>query len=124
MLQAFKKRRAIQLYRKKLGPYLAANYGKQKHYSPAQVKKGVEHVGLDPMCTCYGMAMFTSRDDFNAYHQTTGEHCDYNTMLDEASSVGSGFLGAIFGSDSFDSCTHGGHDAGGLDASGGGDAGD
>lgn len=126
MLQALKKRSAIKSYRKKLGPYLVKNYGKQKHYTPAQVRKGAEAQGLDPIALCYGMAMYTSRDDFNSYHQSTGQNCDYDTMRGEIADTSSGWFGGLFDSGNYDSCHHSGHDFGGHDGGfdGGGDASD
>ncbi len=122
MLQALKKRRAIQSYRKKLGPYLVKGYGKSKNYTPAQVTAGAQNLGLDIMLLCYAMAMYTSRDDFNSYHHSTGQSCDYDTMRGEIADSSSGWFSGLFGADGFDSCHHHGHhDIGGHDFSDGGD---
>lgn len=123
MFQAIKKRRAIQSYRNRLGPYLNKKYGQSKHYTPTQVRAGAQDLGLDTLMLCYAMAMYSSPEDFAIYHQTTGQACDYNTMRDEVSDTGSGWFGGLFDSSSFDSCSYdSGVSDGGFD--GGGDGGD
>jgi hypothetical protein len=61
------------------------------------------------------MAMYTSRDDFNSYHQATGQNCDYDTMRGEIADTSFSW----FGNGRFDSC-----DSGGDSFDGGGDTSD
>jgi hypothetical protein len=124
MLQAFRKRRAIRSYRTQLGPYLEKHYGKQKHYTPAQVKAGAQQLGLATDPLCYGFAMYCDRADFVTYHQSIGQHCDYDAMQSELAVGGGSNLGDFFSSHEGVACDHhGGHGASGFDG-GGFDGGD
>lgn len=119
----FKRNRAIKSYIKKLPSLLAKDYGKSKTYTPKQVKKTIERSGLSVSDACYGIAMFSSREAFDQYHQETGESCDYDAMRTEIADQhfqgNSGFeIGDIA---SVSSDYGGGFDAGGFD--GGGDGG-
>jgi hypothetical protein len=56
------------------------DYGKAKTYTPKQVKRSIERSGLSTVYACFGMAIFSGRDDFDKYHQEIGENCDYDVM--------------------------------------------
>jgi hypothetical protein len=86
-LRHLKKHAAIGGYRRKLPKLLAAAYGRSKSYTPAQVKRTIERAGLNSDYSCYGMAMFCRETDFNTYHQTAGETCDFAAMRGEIAAV-------------------------------------
>src|SRR3989338_9454513 len=129
MFQTFKKYRAIQSYHKNLWPYLANNYGEKKYYTPDQVRSGADSIGLNPMFVCYGMAMYTSLDNFNEYYRYSGHNSEYETMHNEISNAGSNWFGAFFNALSDSWIFNGGSDGyvgvdGGGDCGGDGDCGD
>jgi hypothetical protein len=62
---------------------LAKDYGKAKTYTPEQVKRTIERSGLSVSDACYGIAMFSSRESFELYHQEIGESCDYDAIRSE-----------------------------------------
>jgi hypothetical protein len=68
-----------------IGKILVKEHGKKKYYKPEEVKKAHQqsnwYDGLD--FSCWGMSTYCSRDDFNSYHQQTGEECDYTLMKTE-----------------------------------------
>ena len=74
------KKRAIKSYIKKLPSLLRKDYGRPKAYTPMQVRRSVERGGLSVAYACYGIAMFSSRHDFDQYHKEIGETCDYDAM--------------------------------------------
>lgn len=83
LIAKFKRNRAIKSYIKKLPSLLAKDYGKSKDYTPNQVRRTIERSGLNVDDACYGIAMFSSREAFNKYHQEIGENCDYDVMRSE-----------------------------------------
>ncbi len=70
-----------------IGKILIEDYGKKKYYKPEEVKsaskksKYHEYVGVD--WHCWAMCTFSSHPDFDAYHELTGEVCDYVEMKTE-----------------------------------------
>ena len=79
--------------------------------------------------SCYGVAMFSDRENFNEYHREMGEYCDYNVMRGEIASLyslgNSDFTISDISASFSDSGSHsgdGGHGHGG-DSGGGGDGG-
>lgn len=124
----FQRNRAIKSYIKKLPGLLVRDYGKSKTYTPKQVKRTIERSGLSVTDACYGIAMFSSREAFDQYHQETGESCNYDTMRSEIAEQhfqgNSGF--EITDISSVSSDYGGGIDAGGFDGGGadGGSGGD
>ena len=70
-----------------IGTILIKEYGKKKYYKPEEVKiaskksKYNEYVGVD--WHCWAMCTFSSHSDFDAYHELTGEVCDYVEMKAE-----------------------------------------
>lgn len=70
-----------QDYLTQLGRSLVKRYGKKKHYKPKEVKKAnkdTDYSNYD--FDCWGLSVFSSREDFTTYHQNTGEDCDYSAM--------------------------------------------
>jgi hypothetical protein len=70
-------------YVKKLPGLLAKDYGRSAHYKPSQIKRTIERAGLDPIYSCYAIAMFSGREDFIQFHNDIGETCDYDAMRAE-----------------------------------------
>ena len=70
-----------------IGRILVQDYGKKKYYTPEEVKAASDKSnqkkdkGVD--WDCWAMATFTSHPDFDAYHEATGEVCDYIGMKKE-----------------------------------------
>src|SRR6476646_10246817 len=104
MLRWFLQKLALRSYRRKLGPALIRRYGRELHYTVAQVRKTAETLGLNRDWLCYAYADYCSRDDFDAHHAATGETCSWTEMRHELStSWGIGHHVA-------QSHHHGGHD--------------
>lgn len=82
---ADRQRVAVRNYVKHVGPELRKRYGKQRKYTPTQVKQTIYASGYSSDVDCYAFAMFCDRDDFVEYHRTIGESCDYNSMRSEIS---------------------------------------
>ena len=82
-LRSLRKRRAIRNYARRLPRLLARDYGFSRSYSARQVRRTIEHSGLDAGFSCYGVAMFSDRDEFNQFHHEIGETCDYDAMRAE-----------------------------------------
>lgn len=83
IIQSFKKRRAIKSYITKLPRLLARDYGASKSYTPKQVRSTIERSGLDGLYSCYGVALFSSRADFDKFHSENGESCNFDAMRAE-----------------------------------------
>ncbi len=65
-----------------MGRLLVKDYGKKKFYSPEEVKSAYKksswHDKVD--FACWAMAIFSSHEDFDAYHTMEAETCDYTEM--------------------------------------------
>lgn len=144
MWKRFQKRRAMRRYRRRLGVQLRRRYGRERYYTPEQVKTTAVASSLGVDHLCFALAMYCDRASFDAYHQAQGEVCDYDAMRAD---IGASYFGgdttfdassfdaldASYGtSDGHDGGHHGGHfdagyDGGGFDGGGfdggGGDAG-
>lgn len=83
MLRSVRKWIAIRRYAKRFGRLLRERYGKQKYYTPAQVKRTAETNGYNANYLCWALCMYCTRSDFDAYHQAHREACDYNSMRSE-----------------------------------------
>ncbi|WP_332022123.1 hypothetical protein [Kaistella sp.] len=72
-------------YIEDIGKILITDYGKKKYYKPEEVKKAHRkskwYDGLD--FSCWAMSTFSSHEDFDEYHEATGEICDYTEMKTE-----------------------------------------
>ena len=80
LIRNIKRKMAIKSYVNKLPALLVKDYGKSKKYTPQQVKLTIERGGLSVADACFGIAMFSSKHDFNQYHEEIGESCDYDSM--------------------------------------------
>jgi hypothetical protein len=63
-----------------VGNDLVSHYGKKKFYSIEEVKDANKRQGVIPDFACLPHAFFNSHQDFDQYHSSIGEDCDYATM--------------------------------------------
>ena len=80
MFKFIRKRLAIRSYVKRLGRKLRERYGRSRSYTPAQVQRTAQLLGLNNDYLCYALCMYCERGDFDAYHAAAGESCDYDLM--------------------------------------------
>jgi hypothetical protein len=73
------RRRQVRL----VGNDLVKHYGKKKHYTVQEVKNANRRQRIDVDVCCWSHAVFNSRDDFDEYHRSIGEICDYASMKSE-----------------------------------------
>ncbi|HEY5938290.1 MAG TPA: DUF6559 family protein, partial [Kofleriaceae bacterium] len=99
-------------------------YGRERHYTPEQVRSTALYKGLGTAHICFALAMYCDRTSFDAYHHERGETCDYDAMRAD---IGASYFGGdtTFDATSFDvldasyaTPDGGGHDGGGYDAGG------
>ncbi len=74
-------------YGKSVGEILARNCGKKKYYTPEQVKAASSQSKYNIDWHCWAMCLYTSPADFNFYHDSIGETCDYSAMKAEMTSA-------------------------------------
>jgi hypothetical protein len=70
-------------YIKDVGTVLVNDYGKKEFYKPEEVKKANQKTSWGTSGTdfsCWSMSVFSSHEDFDAYHIREGEVCDYVEM--------------------------------------------
>jgi len=70
-------------YAKDVGKILVQEHGKQKYYSPNRVTRTSKKTQWDIDWYCWAMCLYTSPEDFNSYHKSIGESCDYVSMKRE-----------------------------------------
>jgi len=66
-----------------VGKILVKKHGKQKSYTPLQVIKASQHTKYDLDWHGWAMSLYSTSDDFTAYHDSIGETCDYASMKAE-----------------------------------------
>ena len=66
-----------------VGNDLVRNYGKKQHYTVLEVKNANRRQGIAVDVVCWSHAVFNSHQDFDAYHRSIGESCDYVAMKSE-----------------------------------------
>ena len=76
-----------KLYGKEVGEILVRRYGKKKYYSPAQVKGASAKSKYNIDWHCWAMCLYTTSSDFQSYHDSIGESCDYASMKSEMTSA-------------------------------------
>ena len=116
-----RRNKAIRLYAQRLSRLLQAKYGKQETYTPAQVKTTMKEWGYSLDYFCYGLAMYCDPIEFNDYHRSVGESCNYETMRGEISNCLFGTEATTFSASSlvesnFDFGFTGDHHSGGSAA--------
>jgi len=70
-------------YIEEIGQELVKANGKKEYYTPEEVKKAHKKGNYYTDFSCWGMSTFCSHSDFDNYHQSTGEVCDYREMKAE-----------------------------------------
>jgi hypothetical protein len=78
-----KKDRAIYQHLTNLGPELRKRYGTKPAYTPTQVRETLNFIRYRDGYDCYSFAIYCDYNDFNEYHRTIGESCDYHAMRNE-----------------------------------------
>jgi hypothetical protein len=75
-----------------VGNDLVRHYGKKENYSVQEVKNANRRQGINVDVVCWSHAVFNTHTDFDQYHETLGESCDYasmkSDMLSSVSNVG------------------------------------
>jgi hypothetical protein len=66
-----------------VGNDLLKNYGKKKYYTVQEVKNANRRQNISVDFGCWSHATFNSHSDFDEYHQSLGETCDYVSMKAE-----------------------------------------
>jgi len=66
-----------------VGRDLSQHYGNKLFYSADEVKSANRRQGVAPDFGCWSYAAFNSRDDFDTYHRSVGESCDFVAMKAE-----------------------------------------
>jgi hypothetical protein len=66
-----------------IGEDLISHYGKKKFYSVEEVKAANKRCDIPIDLACWSHALFNSHEDFDVYHQSMGEACDYAAMKQE-----------------------------------------
>ncbi len=85
------KHRAIRSYGQRLCRLLQAKYGEQATYTPNQVKATVKEWGYSTSYDCYALAMYCDLIEFDDYHRSINESCNYELMRGE---IGNCLFGA------------------------------
>lgn len=84
-------------YAEDVGRILVRTHGKQKFYTPTQVKKASSQTRYSVDWHCWAMCLYSSPSDFNDYHATIGESCNYAEMKAEmATALTDGASGSWF----------------------------
>jgi hypothetical protein len=68
---------------KVVGEDLVKNYGKKQFYTVDEVRSANRRQAIPLDFGCWSHAAFNSHRDFDAYHQSIGETCDYVGMKAE-----------------------------------------
>ncbi len=63
-----------------VGSDLLQNYGKKQYYTIEEVKAANQRNKVDVDFVCWSFAAFNSHKDFDEYHRSVGESCDYVSM--------------------------------------------
>jgi hypothetical protein len=66
-----------------VGNDLVENYGRKQYYTPLEIRNANRRQAIPIDFSCWSYAMFTSHEDFDAYHRSLGEVCDYVAMKSE-----------------------------------------
>lgn len=73
------RRRQVQV----VGNDLVRHHGKKPYYSVRQVKDANRRQKIDLDVACWSHATFNTHQDFDDYHRSIGESCDYAAMKSE-----------------------------------------
>lgn len=64
----------------RVGHELNTRHGKQKSYTQPQIQSAASNVGYPIDVHCWAMCVFMDQPDFNSFHETLGEACNYDLM--------------------------------------------
>lgn len=73
-----------------VGNDLIRHHGRRKFYTVQEVKDANRRQRIDIDVACWSHALFNTHADFDAYHRSLGEDCDYVAMKGEMLSSVSG----------------------------------
>jgi hypothetical protein len=59
-----RKRRALAIYVRQVGPFLSRQYGASKTYTPQQIEAAIEHCNASLEYLPYAYVLFLSKEDF------------------------------------------------------------
>lgn len=65
ILSDWRRRRAAKAYAERLGPWLARSFGAAAAYTPAQIRRAIEVLRLDPTYVAFGYAAFLPRLEYD-----------------------------------------------------------
>lgn len=68
---------------KAVGDDLVRHHGKKHFYTVQQVKDANRRNNISLDFGCWSHATFNTRKDFDSYHESIGESCDYAAMKSE-----------------------------------------
>lgn len=68
---------------KDVGEDLIRHHGKKRYYTVKEVKDSVQRRDYPMDWSCWAFCLFTSPEEFTAYHDRMGESCDYGGMKAE-----------------------------------------
>ena len=87
-----------QDYLKDIGTLLVKEHGKQQHYKPKQIKEAHNNSKWASQLdfSCWAMSIFSTKNDFDIYHEKVGEVCDYISMKAEMLKQNNGLLYQIW----------------------------
>jgi hypothetical protein len=80
------KRHAMEGHIRQVGPELRRRYGAKRHYQPDQVRTVLRDRPANVYTSdydCYSYATYCTQSDFDDYHRSIGETCDYGAMQQE-----------------------------------------
>ena len=63
-----------------VGNDLAARFGKKQYYSQSEVEESASRNGCGVDVACWAYSLFMSHEDFDRYHESIGQSCDYVSM--------------------------------------------
>ena len=63
-----------------VGKDLNEQHGKKKYYSQREVRSSLDRYGYALDIHCWAYCLFMSHGDFDLYHASIGEACDYTEM--------------------------------------------
>jgi len=69
-------------YAESIGRILVKNHGKKKYYSVPEVQSAVKTASSIDW-VCWAMSLYVSPEEFDIYHKSIGEVCDYSAMKSE-----------------------------------------
>ena len=65
---------------KSVGDDLLQHYGKKRYYTVDEVKASNKRQDVPLDFCCWSHGLFNTQSDFDAYHRSIGESCDYVSM--------------------------------------------